>query len=98
MTPIGFLGIWGGWVTAETGRQPWIVYGKLLTAQAVSPLKPVPVLVSLVLFIAFYLTLLGIFARYVVRAVREGPGDGPIVDTAAPSRQPAPLLYPAPAS
>jgi cytochrome d ubiquinol oxidase subunit I len=98
MTPIGFLGIWGGWVTAETGRQPWIVYGKLLTAQAVSPLKPVPVLVSLVLFIAFYLTLLGIFARYVVRAVREGPGDGPIVDTATPSRQPAPLLNPAPAS
>jgi cytochrome d ubiquinol oxidase subunit I len=41
MTPIGLLGIWGGWVTAETGRQPWIVYGKLLTAQAVSPLKPV---------------------------------------------------------
>jgi cytochrome d ubiquinol oxidase subunit I len=97
MTPIGFLGIWGGWVTAETGRQPWIVYGKLLTAQAVSPLKPVPVLVSLILFIAFYVTLLGVFARYVVRAVREGPGDGPIVDPPAPSRQPAPLPSPAPA-
>ncbi len=98
MTPIGFLGIWGGWVTAEAGRQPWIVYGKLLTAQAVSPLKPVPVLVSLVLFIAFYLTLRGVFARYVVRAVREGPGDGPIVDPTAPSRQPAPLANPAPAT
>jgi cytochrome bd-type quinol oxidase subunit 1 len=56
------------------------------------------VLVSLVLFIAFYLTLLGVFARYVVRAVREGPGDGPIVDPVAPSRQPAPLPNPAPAS
>jgi cytochrome bd ubiquinol oxidase subunit I len=98
MTPIGFLGIWGGWVTAETGRQPWIVYGKLLTAQAVSPLKPVPVLVSLILFIAFYLTLFGVFARYVVRAVREGPGDGPLVEPAAPSLQPAPLPNPAPAS
>jgi cytochrome d ubiquinol oxidase subunit I len=98
MTPIGLLGIWGGWVTAEAGRQPWIVYGKLLTAQAVSPLKPVPVLVSLILFVAFYLTLLGVFARYVVRAVREGPGDGPIVDLAVPSLQPAPLPNPAPAS
>jgi cytochrome d ubiquinol oxidase subunit I len=97
MTPIGLLGIWGGWVTAETGRQPWIVYGKLLTAQAVSPLKPVPVLVSLILFIAFYLTLLGVFARYVVRAVQEGPGDGPLVEPAAPSLQPAPLPNPAPA-
>jgi cytochrome d ubiquinol oxidase subunit I len=98
MTPIGFLGIWGGWVTAESGRQPWIVYAKLLTAQAVSPLKPVPVLVSLVLFIAFYLTLLGVFARYVVRAVREGPGDGPIVEPAIPSLQRAPVPSPTPAS
>jgi cytochrome d ubiquinol oxidase subunit I len=96
MTPIGFLGIWGGWVTAEAGRQPWIVYGKLLTAQAVSPLKPVPVLVSLILFIAFYLTLLGVFARYVVRTVREGPGDGPIVE---PDRSsPHTSLLPTPAS
>jgi len=82
MTPIGFLGIWGGWVTAEAGRQPWIVYGKLLTAQAVSPLKPVPVLVSLILFIAIYLTLFGVFARYVVKTVREGPGEGPLVEPA----------------
>jgi cytochrome d ubiquinol oxidase subunit I len=98
MTPIGFLGIWGGWVTAEAGRQPWIVYGKLLTAQAVSPLKTVPVLVSLILFVGFYLTLLGVFARYVVRAVREGPGDGPLVEPPAPSRRPTPLPHPAPAS
>jgi cytochrome bd ubiquinol oxidase subunit I len=98
MTPIGFLGIWGGWVTAETGRQPWIVYGKLLTAQAVSPLKPVPVLVSLILFIAFYLTLLGVFARYVVRTVREGPGEGPLPHPPELSIRPAPLPGPAPAS
>ena len=83
-------------MTAETGRQPWIVYGKLLTARAVSPLKAVPVLVSLILFIAFYLTLLSIAARYVVRAVREGPATA-IVGPAA-SLQPAPLPNPAPAS
>ena len=98
MTPIGFLGIWGGWVTAETGRQPWIVYGKLLTAQAVSPLKTAPVLVSLILFIAFYVTLLGLFARYVARTVREGPGEGPLPQPANQSLQPAPLPRPAPAS
>jgi len=90
MTPIGLLGIWGGWVTAEAGRQPWIVYGKLLTAQAVSPLKPVPVLVSLILFIAIYMTLFAVFARYVVRAVREGPGDGPLAEPAPPTLQPQP--------
>jgi len=36
--PMGVLAIIGGWVLAETGRQPWIVYGKLLTADAVLPL------------------------------------------------------------
>jgi cytochrome d ubiquinol oxidase subunit I len=98
MTPIGFLGIWGGWVTAESGRQPWIVYGKLLTAQAVSPLKPVPVLVSLILFIAIYATLLGVFAWYVVRTVREGPGEGRIAEPSLPALRPQPVPGLPPAS
>jgi cytochrome d ubiquinol oxidase subunit I len=85
-------------VTAESGRQPWIVYGKLLTAQAVSPLKPVPVLVSLVAFIAIYVTLLGVFARYVVRLVREGPGDGPLAEAAPRTLRPEPLPGLSPAS
>jgi cytochrome bd ubiquinol oxidase subunit I len=77
LVPIGMVAIWGGWVTAEAGRQPWIVYGKLLTAAAVSPLHPAEVLTSLILFILIYLTLLGTYAFYVARAVREGPEDGP---------------------
>jgi cytochrome d ubiquinol oxidase subunit I len=85
LVPIGMLAIWGGWVAAETGRQPWIVYGKLPTAAAVSPLKPVPVLTSLVLFILIYLTLLGTYAWYVARAVRQGPDEGPLTEPAVPS-------------
>jgi cytochrome d ubiquinol oxidase subunit I len=75
LVPIGMVAIWGGWVTAETGRQPWIVYGKLLTAAAVSPLHPVEVLTTFVLFIVIYLTLLGTYAWYVARAVRIGPDE-----------------------
>lgn len=73
MVPTGFLAIWGGWVLAETGRQPWLVYGKLLTAQAVSPLKPAEVLTTLILFVAIYLALLGTYVWYVIRTVRQGP-------------------------
>jgi cytochrome bd ubiquinol oxidase subunit I len=94
--PLGTFAIWGGWITAETGRQPWIVNGKLLTAQAVSPLKPAAVLTSLTFFVLIYLTLLGTYAWYVARAVRRGPEESPLSDPALPPsvlpqpRQPVP--------
>jgi cytochrome d ubiquinol oxidase subunit I len=96
LVPVGFVGIWAGWVLAETGRQPWLVYGQLPTAAAVSPLKPWAVLTSLTVFVALYVALLGTFVWYVVRAVREGPGDGPIADpaVAAPRQDPLPGLAP----
>ena len=77
MTPTGVLAIIGGWVTAETGRQPWVVYGKLLTSSAVSPLAPGMVIASLVGFIATYVALLVIYVMYLLRAVRKGPQDVP---------------------
>jgi cytochrome d ubiquinol oxidase subunit I len=85
VTPIGIIAIWGGWVTAETGRQPWIVNGELRTADAVSPLKPWAVLASLALFVAIYLALLGTYAWFVARVVRQGPGDEPIPEASKPS-------------
>jgi cytochrome d ubiquinol oxidase subunit I len=91
MVPSGIVATWAGWVLAETGRQPWLVYGKLLTADAVSPLKPAAVLATLVLFVLIYLALLGTYVWYVARVVREGPGE-------APSLRSAPLPRPAPAS
>jgi cytochrome d ubiquinol oxidase subunit I len=98
MVPTGFLAIWGGWVLAETGRQPWLVYGKLLTAAAVSPLKTWPVVISLTAFVLFYVALLSTYIWYVARAVREGPGDGPLVDPSDPSLRPEPRARLAPAS
>ncbi len=83
--PIGIVAIWAGWITAESGRQPWIVYGKLLTAQAVSPLNATSVLTSLIAFIAIYAVLLGTYVWYVVRIVRQGPGDGPLDEPSGPT-------------
>jgi cytochrome d ubiquinol oxidase subunit I len=92
LVPIGIFAIWGGWVTAETGRQPWIVYGKLPTAAAVSPLHPVEVLTTFVLFVLIYLTLISTYAWYVARAVRQGPDDGAPPDGAVSTiRAQAPL-------
>ena len=36
--PMGFVAIEAGWTVTEVGRQPWIVYGVLRTADAVTPM------------------------------------------------------------
>ena len=63
-----------GWMAAEVGRQPWIVYGLLRTSDAVS--KNVPagdVLFSLVLFGLLYLLLGALYVYLLVREIRHGP-------------------------
>jgi cytochrome d ubiquinol oxidase subunit I len=85
MLPSGVVAIIAGWVTAETGRQPWVVYGQLLTSNAVSPLNPYVVLGSLLAFVGTYATLLAIYVYYVVRLVRFGPDD-PEATSIAPRR------------
>jgi len=37
-TPFGFIAIEAGWVVTEMGRQPWIIYGLMRTADAVTPM------------------------------------------------------------
>jgi len=36
--PLGFIAIETGWMVTELGRQPWIIYGVLRTADAVTPM------------------------------------------------------------
>lgn len=43
-----------GWIFTETGRQPWVVYGLLKTAKAVTPISPGYVATSLIGFTAIY--------------------------------------------
>jgi cytochrome d ubiquinol oxidase subunit I len=72
-TPAGIIAILGGWVTAETGRQPWVVFGQLRTSAAVSHLAPAEVLVSFVGFSLLYLSMLIVYIVYIVRTIRIGP-------------------------
>jgi cytochrome d ubiquinol oxidase subunit I len=73
MTPAGVVAIIAGWVTAETGRQPFVVYGHLRTSDAVSHLAPGSLVFSLAGFVCIYLALLTAWIVYVVRSVRRGP-------------------------
>jgi cytochrome bd ubiquinol oxidase subunit I len=80
--PVGVVAVIAGWVVAETGRQPFVVYGLLRTSNAVSPIQPAVVAASLVLFLLIYGALLGIYVGYFIRVVRRGPQE---VDTTASS-------------
>jgi cytochrome d ubiquinol oxidase subunit I len=64
VTPMGFIAIEAGWTVTEVGRQPWIVYGVLRTADAVTPMPglTVPFLVFTLLYV-----LLGIIVVYMLR-------------------------------
>jgi len=73
--PLPYLANELGWTLAEVGRQPWIVYGLMRTADAVSPISTVQVGVSAVGFVLLY-TLLGIADIYLLAKVaRRGPAD-----------------------
>jgi cytochrome d ubiquinol oxidase subunit I len=72
-TPAGIIAVLGGWVLAETGRQPWVVFGLLRTSTAVSHLAPGEVLFSVVGFSSLYLAMLVAYVVYIVRTLRIGP-------------------------
>ncbi|RFM27555.1 cytochrome ubiquinol oxidase subunit I [Deminuibacter soli] len=64
-----------GWYTAETGRQPWVVYGLLRTSDALSQaVKANQVLFSLLLFMFVYLFLFTLFVFLLNRKIQHGPG------------------------
>ena len=63
-----------GWATAEIGRQPWIVYGLMRTADAVSDTVTAgQVLFSLILFTVIYIALFAVFIVLLDQKVRKGP-------------------------
>ncbi len=63
--PLPYIAIEAGWVLAEVGRQPWIVYGLLKTADAVSPVASIQVMTTLAGFILIY-GLLGLAGFYLM--------------------------------
>jgi cytochrome d ubiquinol oxidase subunit I len=73
MTPSGFGAVLFGWFTAEIGRQPYVVYGLLRTADAVSPVSASAVTASLVTFVVVYAFVFGFGSYYLAKLLRRGP-------------------------
>jgi len=71
--PIGFVALLAGWVTTEVGRQPYVAYGIVRTAQALSPVNAGTVATSLAAFMVVYTVVFSIGIYYIRRLVLSGP-------------------------
>jgi cytochrome bd ubiquinol oxidase subunit I len=65
-----------GWMTAELGRQPWLVYGLFRTSDGYSKVvSSGNTLFTLIGFVGLYLVLGVLFLGLVGREISRGPGD-----------------------
>lgn len=83
MGPSGFIAVIAGWITTEVGRQPYVVYGLLRTADAASPLDAPAVGASLLAFVIVYFLVFGAGVFYILKLMAKpapsGSGeDGPL--------------------
>ena len=73
MGPAGFVAVIAGWIVAEVGRQPYVVYGLLRTADAASPVSAGQVSASLLAFMVIYAVVFSVGALYILRLMAAGP-------------------------
>jgi len=85
--PLPYIANQLGWVTAEVGRQPWVVYGLLRTSGALSKAVVAnQVLGSIIMFIVVYALLFAVWVFVLDRKIKQGPDEGvtvPITTTSA---------------
>jgi cytochrome d ubiquinol oxidase subunit I len=94
--PSGFVAVLTGWITAEVGRQPWVVWGLLRTADAVTPTLSGPeVFATLIAYIAVYGFVFAFGARYIYVLLREGPTEAGLRHALATGKRPMMAAGPA---
>ena len=74
--PLPILAISVGWMFTEMGRQPWIVFRLMKTANAVSPgITGLDVLISLIVFTAIYGVLAVVEFKLLLKTAQAGIKD-----------------------
>ena len=82
MTFAGWVALVSGWYVTEIGRQPWLVYGVLTTAQAASQVPAGNIALSLALYLTLYAALLSAYVSVVFYLAKKAVngGEEPSVD------------------
>ena len=70
---MGFVAVIAGWVVTESGRQPWVVYNVMRTADATSPIPGATIAGTLALFIVAYGIVFSFGIYYMNRLIARGP-------------------------
>jgi cytochrome d ubiquinol oxidase subunit I len=86
MGPAGFVAVIAGWVTTEVGRQPYVIYKLLRTADAVAPIGVPGVSGSLLAFVLVYCTVFGFGIWYILRLMAQPPHPGESGPSSEPIR------------
>jgi cytochrome d ubiquinol oxidase subunit I len=86
MGPAGFVAVIAGWVTTEVGRQPWVIYNLMRTAEARSPIAAPAVATSLLAFVVVYFIVFGIGTWYILKLMARPPYMGEPEPAEAPIR------------
>ena len=86
MGPSGFVAVIAGWITTEVGRQPWVVYGLLRTADARAPIEAPAVATSLLVFVIVYFVVFGAGTWYILKLMGHPPHTGESGEAHAPIR------------
>jgi cytochrome d ubiquinol oxidase subunit I len=87
-TPAPLIAVQLGWATAEVGRQPWIVYGVMRTADATSPVVSAPEILASIIILGLLYALIGALWLFLLRReILHGPAPSPV-----PLDEPIPLL------
>ena len=73
MAPSGFIALLAGWFVTEIGRQPYLVYGLLKTADGVSPITGQQAAISMLSFVIAYSIVFGAGMFYIFKLLRKGP-------------------------
>jgi cytochrome d ubiquinol oxidase subunit I len=77
--PLPWLAAELGWYVAEGGRQPWTIDGVLPTFLSASSVSAADVWTSLAAFVVFYSALAVVEIYLMVRTIRRGPEDAPVL-------------------
>jgi cytochrome d ubiquinol oxidase subunit I len=80
--PLPYIANTAGWMTAELGRQPWLIYGLMRTAQGISPkVGAGNAWFTLIGFMGMYTLLAILWLFLVYREIELGPEPGASLDT-----------------